>query len=695
MAAAPSTAPTSRDWATRFGIKAYRYRALIKRRWWILAVAISLALAAEAWILVRQPVEYESGGSLIVGGTVDTGSGPRYTEDQDGFYVTMIKIIQSPELQDRTQRRLALAAPQLNGSIDIIPSIVPRSHILSVVGRGSSPEYTQRFVQGIMEEFINYRSEQKSQAFSQTAGKITDEMTATRAELARQRADLLAFQEKNNMAFWDQEKKASVDMLTGLKKQQAARTTELQQLQNLTSEQLLNRGSLQNTAPKSTGDDIQASGGDGTGAIGSDLGGQYVQITQELVQRRAELEEKSKVWKPKHPGIKKIKDEIDRLQRLIQTIKNQSKESTQGRIESVKAELKSLDASIEVWDKKVMEAARMDAQYQMLQGAVTSTENQLEKLAGNVKEVGSGGSNAADVLSIMGTASPAKQVPAGVVQHLVVGLILGLLVGGLILFLIDRADDRISSSTEMIEYFSEPILGQIPNVDESRVDTGLPLLQHDDERYTFAESLRSLRSSLIFMPNQGELKTLIVTSSIPGEGKSTVSSNLAITMALAGARVLVVDADLRRGDLASLFDVDGRAGLSSVLRGEVEWRDAVQKTKHPTLTLLPRGPVTNQSGELLLVPRFGPLLEDFKNNFDLTIFNTSPILATDDTATIAPNFDGTLMVIRAQFTGAHLAHNSLNALYQRQVNVLGLILNCVDTEMPDYYYYRYPKYYAV
>ena len=88
------------------------------------------------------------------------------------------------------------------------------------------------------------------------------------------------------------------------------------------------------------------------------------------------------------------------------------------------------------------------------------------------------------------------------------------------------------------------------------------------------------------------------------------------------------------------------------------------------------------------------LMKEWKSLFDLVLFNTSPILATDDTATIAPNFDGALMVVRAGFTSARLVRNSLNAMYQRQVNVLGLILNSVDTEMPDYYYYRYPKYYA-
>jgi capsular exopolysaccharide synthesis family protein len=246
-----------------------------------------------------------------------------------------------------------------------------------------------------------------------------------------------------------------------------------------------------------------------------------------------------------------------------------------------------------------------------------------------------------------------------------------------------------------MENFAEPIMGQIPNVDDSRTKDGLPLLAEEDDRYTFAESFRSLRSSLLFLPNQSPLKSLLVTSAIPGEGKSTVASNLGITMALAGTRVLLVDADLRRGDLASLFNIDGRFGLSTILRDEMPWRSVAKATPFPTLTLIPRGPVTNQSSELLLIPRFDALLKEWKNEYDLVLFNTSPILATDDTGTIAPNFDGALMVVRAQFTSARLVHNSLNALYQRQVNVLGLVLNSVDTEMPDYHYYRYPKYYAV
>jgi len=88
------------------------------------------------------------------------------------------------------------------------------------------------------------------------------------------------------------------------------------------------------------------------------------------------------------------------------------------------------------------------------------------------------------------------------------------------------------------------------------------------------------------------------------------------------------------------------------------------------------------------------LLKEFREEFDLVIFNTSPILATDDTPTLAPQFDGAIMVMRAEFTSARLVRNSLNTLYQRQVNVLGSVINCIDAKTPDYHYYRYPKYYV-
>jgi capsular exopolysaccharide synthesis family protein len=452
--------------------------------------------------------------------------------------------------------------------------------------------------------------------------------------------------------------------------------------------------SPQAAAPKAPPAQGQSAAPESHPSFNSELYNEYLRKNQELIQRQADYAEWSQVWKPKHPRLQKISDDIKRLKLAIDTVREQNQDATKARVVTIQAELRSLEASIETWDKKVREASRKDSEYQSLQSDVDRTQSQIEKLMSSMATISQGTSASPDPWVVMQKASPAVEVPRKLAKQLIVGALAGFVIGMIILLVLDRADDRLSSSTELLEHFSEPILGQIPNVEESRNASGLPLLHPEDERYTYAEAFRSLRSSLIFMPNQSELKTLLVTSAIPNEGKSTVASNLAITMAAAGAHVLLVDADLRRGDLAQLFGVDARVGLSNILRDEIDWRSAVIQTEYPTLSLISRGPVTNQSGELLLRPTLLNTLDEFKDAFDLVIFNTAPILATDDTPTLAPNFDGALMVVRAQFTSARLTRNAINALCSRQVNVLGLILNYLDAETPDYYYYRYPKYYA-
>ncbi|HEX5177000.1 MAG TPA: CpsD/CapB family tyrosine-protein kinase, partial [Chthoniobacteraceae bacterium] len=193
-----------------------------------------------------------------------------------------------------------------------------------------------------------------------------------------------------------------------------------------------------------------------------------------------------------------------------------------------------------------------------------------------------------------------------------------------------------------------------------------------------------------------EVKTLGVTSAIASEGKSTIASNLAITMASAGARVLLVDADLRRGDLALLFASQNREGLANVLREEISWPRALQTTEHASLSLISRGTASpgQDPGELLLRPLMATLICEFRKEFDIVIFNTVPILQNDGAMNLAAQFDGTLIVVRARFTSARTARQALDILSQSEAKLLGLILNCVDPEMPDYYYYQYPKYHA-
>jgi capsular exopolysaccharide synthesis family protein len=288
----------------------------------------------------------------------------------------------------------------------------------------------------------------------------------------------------------------------------------------------------------------------------------------------------------------------------------------------------------------------------------------------------------------------AKADNSGFTKNILIGCFIGIIFGIGFLFLLDRFDDRPVSFTELQEHFDELILGQIPQDSTRARDRKLLPLTANDTRFAYAEAHRNLRSSLIFMAIEGARpRTIVITSGVPGEGKSTVAVNLAITMAFSGSRVLLIDADLRKGTVHEYFEVGDQPGFAEVLAGDTQWEQVIHQTHVPNLSIMPRGNFPPNPGELILAGAEG-LIKELHQHFDFILFDSAPVLAADDTASLAPKVDGTLFVIRAAYTSARLARNALDLLYQRQVNVMGIVFNSVETNSREYYYFKYPEYYS-
>ena len=680
-------APNSKPGATGetgspVGVRIYRYRAVIKRYWWVLLLCVSVGLLYEVFILVTKPTRFVSVGKLKVSEVVSDESQKSWVM-QNGWGQTIVAELQGPIVRERAAKKLTLEKSEsasLAEGVEISALNDPNTFLFSITGAGQSAEYTRAFVDALMDEFMQWRREDGLKMHSGLVGESQKQVEKEKQELDASRAILNRFKEDNSVPFIEQQAEQITAELSELHKTREDLRGQVNTYKNLSTTGLLDANAPKNDKKNS-------------GQGGDSLGNRWLDKQEQLAIKESELKERSIVWKPAHPRFQQLVREVNDLRLTLDVLKDEATKNLDGVLRRLNAEIQTKGEAITELEKKAGDFSKILAKYATLKQDVEHNEAAYTLTRASLDKVRTGPA-AQEILAIRQQASPGVVENKGIVRHLLTGLIGGFLLGIVILFLLDRSDDRLSSSSEMIEQFNEAIVGQIPDVASSRTNVGLPLLQEEDERFMFAEAFRSLRSSLIFMPNQTELKTLIVTSAIPNEGKSTITSNLALTMANAGARVLLVDADLRRGDIAALFDIDGRQGLSNVLRGEVQWKRCIQKGRRDNLHISPRGPTTNQSGELLLLPIVPKLLEEWKAAYDLVIFNTAPILATDDTPTLAPNFDGTLMVIRASFTSARLTRNALNALYQRQVNVLGLILNCVDTEVPGYYYYQYPKYYA-
>jgi capsular exopolysaccharide synthesis family protein len=298
-------------------------------------------------------------------------------------------------------------------------------------------------------------------------------------------------------------------------------------------------------------------------------------------------------------------------------------------------------------------------------------------------------------VAILERASRAMEVRPNHARSLIIGAVLGLLAGVGLLMLVDRFDDRPISFTDLTETFDEPVLGQIP-LEKSRIKNGnIPIIHESDTRHALLEAYRNLRSSLLYMATEGKRpKTLVVTSAIPSDGKSMTTANLAVTLALGGSRVLLVDADLRRGQLHAQFKLPSSTpGLTEVLSG-FPWAQAVQPTDTPNLSLLPRGNLARNPGELFLNQRTRDLLNELAAQFDYVIIDTAPVMAADDVTSLSPHVEGVIFVIRAGYTSGRVARAALDLLYQREVDVLGLVFNGVETNASEYYYYKYKNYYA-
>src|SRR5205823_274321 len=195
-------------------------------------------------------------------------------------------------------------------------------------------------------------------------------------------------------------------------------------------------------------------------------------------------------------------------------------------------------------------------------------------------------------------------------------LFIGLAVGLGIIYFLDRLDDRLELAEDIEAKLKQPVLGQVPQVDLSASEGTTLLLTKLDEHNVFSESIRGVRSAVLLGSQPNTKSVLLVTSAVPGDGKTTFTVNFAITLAIAGHRVLLVDADMRRGNTHSFFGNNRAAGFSEILLGELHWTDVLRQTEIDTLKVIHSGRLPSNPGELLISPITKQLIEDAKQEFD-------------------------------------------------------------------------------
>src|SRR3982751_355233 len=695
----PAPAPVTTDrpsapWSTALITRLHRYKSLIQRRWWIPVLTVCLGLFVAAWHIYQTPPSYESRAKMMLAGKLNISQSAVYSEDTVNFYGTQIQLMQSQEVRHSAEQLVRSTHPEMQPvQVEITVMQKPRTSIFELVALGSTPDYTQAYLNAVMQKYLDFKKGMRENQGSTVTTAITEQLIQVEKDLRGAEDEMIEFQKQNNIVFIQEEGNSAAAYLVRLNQQYAQLKTEYDLLSLLDLDQNLDRtqGKNDGTTPPST----QPTDEKAPGMAFSDVGPEadYLKAKQALQLLKAERETLAKDLRPKHPKIIKLNDEITKQEKLIELYRQDTVEKLDTRRKSIGKQMENLQTNIKEWEAKALDLSQRLAQFNRIKGKAERLKTLYDRLTNSLKDVNVSQSvDSGDQVSIMEMASAPVSVRPGLIRGLLIGLGIGALAGIAILLLLDRIDDRMASFGEFQNHFSENVLGQIP---KEKTKGRVTLFHPDAARHVFAESYRNVRSSIFFMPYEGPRpKTMLVTSSVPNEGKSTISSNLAITMALSGARTLLIDGDLRRGALREAFGVHSKIGFSEVLKQEVNWREVVVPTSLPSLFVLPRGNTLSQPSEHLLRESTDAFLKDIYNHYDYVIIDSSPVLAADDTTSLAPKIDATLFVVRLSYTSARLTKKALELLYNRQVNVPGVILNFVDTSLPEYYYYQYSEYYS-
>jgi succinoglycan biosynthesis transport protein ExoP len=651
-------------------------------KWWIpLALGVIGSGAGYGLHKLDEPV-FTSTGQMIVNVKLSLPEGSVYTEELSNFLGTQAALMQSGVVLDRAHEGvLAEKAGREKKAVLLSVTVLPKTTIFGLQATGPDPVYTQRFLQGCMDEYIKLKKEMRLSTSDTTVAGLTEEVLRLEKKLRQDEKELGEFQSTNGVVLLQEPGNNAGTYLAALNQRLAGLKAEYELLRRLTLDQNLER-------PQQGSDNLPASGESAERIASSGAESDYLKAKQQLILLRADRQEMSQYLRPKHPRMVAMDEEIARRERVLEIFRQQGTEQLESRKIALAMQIQTLEKTVGEWEARTLEASLKTAEFQRLKENVKRTQVLYDRLAQTLQTLDVNKDIVPESVTVMERASRAVPARSGLTRRLLLGALAGVGAGILVLVLLDRLDDRLSNLTEFQDSFEEQVLAQVPRQKLTRGQAEIRLIGPNDERHAFVESFRNLRSSLLFL---GELanrpRTLVLTSSIPNEGKSMTAANLAVAMADAGTKVLLVDADMRKGGLHRHFDAPAEPGLSQALLGAAKWSDVVRKTAHANLWIVSRGAFTQRSSELFLGAVFQEFLAHAKEVYDMVLIDTPPVMAADDVTTLAPLVDGLVFVLRAEHTSARVARAALESLYQRDSNVIGIVLNSVRPRSGNYYYY--------
>jgi capsular exopolysaccharide synthesis family protein len=554
--------------------------------------------------------------------------------------------------------------------------------LVDVIYEGEDPKKIARWVNEIVQVYIDYHNIQKTASSLEAERNIAEEMPKIEKKLRDAEEALFRFQEENKILSFEDEKDILYQNLAEY--ESALRAVKRERIDAEVQFNTVARARKGNM-PLELIPEVQKN------KLIQQLKIDLVRQEQEYLGDRAK-------YRDTLPRIKQAKERLELLlvqyRKEVENVVNEISE----RYKEIVAKETKLKAERDAVRLQLRELQPKQALYQKLQTTVEQNRtiyNDYSKIRMELETATSVNLN--EIILVDPADVPTRPVKPNRLLNITMAILVGLLGGVGLAFFLEYVDDSVKGPEDVERYLRTPLLGVVPRFGRNYTDRKRDLVSIDEPKSTISELFRSARTGILFSSAEGEPRSLLIWSAGSSEGKTMVATNLAVTMAQAKNRILLVDADLRRPRVHKTFNLGNDAGLSTYLSGQQEVDDLLHETEVENLSVLPAGPAPPDPSELLGSARMKSLLGLLRMKFDRIIIDSAPALAVTDAALIGGLVDGIVQVVASSKVSRKLLVRGIEQMTKVGGNNLGAILNMVKAQKGGYYYsgyYYYAGYYA-
>ncbi len=689
-----------------------QYFHVVVKRIWLVALCFVVALAIAVVMMVREVPVFSTTATILISGGLPV---PLRMRDRDSselgsdFFATQERIIRSSLLMQRAKERMGMPMEEVSRLLlNVGVNRIYQTSFISVSVTALDPVFAADFANTLAEEYIEFKAEERMDTSQATAISLTQQANRLREELKKAEERVVAFEKENKVIAISERGNTAAQILADLSSQAAKYRTDRmlleaqQPLINQASDEIILMALSPAMAPRFGETETAAgarSGGSNDVMVtgqrqemllekGLIVGENWQGLQREKQRLDAELAYMRQTYKDAHPLIQRNVEALSRIERDLSVEVQVTLQHYQANLDALAIKEKAAKRVELEWEDQAMEVSRKSHEYANLQRNVNRLQALYDLVFNRLKEIDISIGIEPQSIRLMERARPpgAPDRPRKMKKLFVVALI-GLGVGLALVFGLEYIDDSIRYPDEVTRGMGLPFFGVIPTAGWDPSDLSSHVLANIDQKSGIAEAYRNVRSALLFSATNAQAKTIVLTSAVPREGKTTTALNLAISLAQGGARILLVDADMRRGQLHKYLGLEAGRGLSEMLAGQIKPESVIQRTRLHNLDLVATGSFPNNPAELLLRPEMENFTEYAKRTYDRVIFDCPPIMAVSEAGILCSLVDGVIFVVWAGQTSRKLARLALQILRERGATIMGCILNNLEFGRVGYYYY--------